>query len=210
MRDLKAPSTEELLRLYKLCGSEAQVTALLAKQHRLTPEALAPTVRKWLAALPEIPPPSRQRSAPPSLVAPAMSTPFATSVAGAAARPAEVVPIRPPPASAPVRSSGADVIAAMRALDSRLNSSALAQHSTKVTPLAPKSQRAVLESGLNFRPNLLPSSVPEHEEALDGVDDEAAAYMARTALGARLEPKGMGGKRDPIASTWMTRRTRYG
>ena len=38
----------------------------------------------------------------------------------------------------------------------------------------------------------------------------AAAYMARTALGARLEPKGMGGKRDPIASTWMTRRTRYG
>jgi hypothetical protein len=201
---LAQPSHEELFRLKALCGgNEESIVALLAKTYKLSPTAIAPTVRQWLAELPAAPPPSRQRSSPPVLAtAPKGRT--ETRSSALAARPPDVLPIRTPPASAPVLGSS-DVVAAMRALDSRLNRQTVASNSTRVLPDV-KAQRAEFHTA--FRP-MLPSTVPEEaeDEGGAGVDAALAATWRARQAQSILEPSGIGMKRDPVRSTWMTRAT---
>lgn len=114
------PPAEDLQGLYALCGgSEEALITHLAKVHGVPPQDLAPTVLSWLAERPEIPPPSRQRSAPPVLAAVDNKGGRAPSILRGVAR------TRPPPQSAAAdigRSSlDSELAAAMRAVDTRLN-----------------------------------------------------------------------------------------
>ena len=117
---LPKPPAEDLQGLYALCGgSEDALINHLAKVHGLPPQDLAPTILLWLADTPEIPPPSRQRSAPPVLA-------VTGSAGGRAASILRGVPrARPPPQSAAGdigrSSSDSELAAAMRAVDTRLN-----------------------------------------------------------------------------------------
>ena len=107
------PPEEDLYGLYTLCGGDERlIIEHLAKVFERAPEDIAQTVRSWLADLPAVPPPSRQRSAPP-MIAP--STRLASSSR------AYPLPKNVPPLSAPTTSH--DLVAAMRALDNRLNRS---------------------------------------------------------------------------------------
>ena len=111
------------------------------------------------------------------------------------------------------------MIAAMRALDNRMNQSAVEKQSLKSGKAAPRADGA---PAVRF---LLPPTVPEHEPLatlqhqqprlnagteLASSGDEAmaaAAYQQRAALVhgvGRLEPSRLG-KGDAVASTWMTR-----
>ena len=121
-RKVVAPSPEDLFGLLKLCGSEDGVIAYLAKHWSMSTTAIGPTVRGWIKALPDVPPPSRQRSAPP-VISPAVSAfALANATAGQhAKRPPQVMQIREPPPSAPVPTSAPNLVAAMRALDARLS-----------------------------------------------------------------------------------------
>ena len=119
---IHAPSPEDLFGLLKLCGSEDGVIAYLARLWSMSTTAIGPTVRGWIKALPDVPPPSRQRSAPP-VISPAVSAfALANATAGQhAKRPPQVMQIREPPPSAPVPTSAPNLVAAMRALDARLS-----------------------------------------------------------------------------------------
>lgn len=223
---MKTPTPDELQRILKLCGNEAGVIALMAKQYGLPAEAIAPTVRGWLAALPPLPPPSRQRSAPANLDA-HLNSLVATRRGGKELPYPGALPTPPsagsrpgvPPASAPVqgRASTAEVVAAMRALDSRLNSASVAKNALAVKPST--QQRAGAGGGIL----LLPPTVPEHvplalldaspgfaAPEIKGLDEdmEAAAYLQRAALvhgQGRLEPRA-GGHGDVVRADWMTRK----
>lgn len=62
------PSVEDLFALYRLCGgSESRVVELLAKLWDTQPAAIASVVKGWMSGLPDAPPPSRRRTAPPEL-----------------------------------------------------------------------------------------------------------------------------------------------
>ena len=190
---LSPPSAADLFGLVQLFGgNEERVIAYLAQVYDLPPHAIQPTVHQWLEQLPAVPPPSRQRSAPPVLAPPVPHAAAAASSSSAI----NIMPIRTPPASAPAHGS-ADLVRAMRALDSRMN------HSTRVGR-----QPARLSQQANFEA-LLPPSVPEN--AMFGYEpadqDAAAAYLQREALvhgRGKLEPTS-GMARDAVASTWMTR-----
>lgn len=194
---LQHPTPETLTKLRKLCGNDAGVIALLAKQFGLPVEQVAPIVKAWLAELPPPPPPSRQRSAPPQLDGPAVHL----CGAAAAMHPLQRAAAPPPPASAPVKSgSAASVLAAMRALDNRMNRHSNPNAARGVPPTVP-------EDSLLFGV----ARQSEKPEAPRGVDEDfaAAAYLQREALvhgRGKLAPNG-GGKGDAVRSTWMTRAT---
>ena len=64
------PSVEDLFALYRLCGGDAErVIELLARLWGTTPDAIKPTVYAWLGNMPTtyVGPPSRSRTAPPTL-----------------------------------------------------------------------------------------------------------------------------------------------
>lgn len=144
-RAIIAPSLDDLFGLRKLCGSDIGVIEYLANWYDMEADAIAPTVQGWLANCPDVQPPSRQRSAPGALTVNAgMATrshlshaddPFKTTsssfVAATAAlrhpraasiRPPEVLPIKTPPASAPVQSAPS-IAAALSATNHRLSKS---------------------------------------------------------------------------------------
>ena len=64
MERLTVPSMDDLYGLVKLCGSNDGVVNYLARVYGLEADIIKPTVLEWLSALPPLPPPSRQRSAP--------------------------------------------------------------------------------------------------------------------------------------------------
>jgi hypothetical protein len=118
-----APQAEDLIGLYQLCGSEVGVIAYLANLYGVSADVIAPTVRNWLADLPALPPPSRQRSAPP-ILAPAVRHRLAS-----AAPPhfTNIMRIEPPCSAAGIgQKENSNLIEAMRALDVRLNERARA------------------------------------------------------------------------------------
>ena len=208
---LHAPSPEDLFGILRMCGSEEQVVRFLARTYEVAPEIIAPTVRGWLKELPPVPPPSRQRSAPPLLEPAAAAT--ASCVCGA--QPANFgtgapdrLRIKTPPASAPIRGSASEVVAAMRALDTRLNHSTRANGAAREPP-GKRAQQLRLRNDATVLG--VPASVPEdavlaagHDRADETQQAAYTAYMARAALGGRLEPS-CGRGRDPVPSTWMTR-----
>jgi len=214
---IHAPTPDDLFGLLKLCGSEKGVIDYLARLWNMEASTIAPTVRIWIKALPAVPPPSRQRSAPP-LISPAVSA-FALARAPAAQRamrPPDVMRVEPPP-SAPVQSSREAVIAAMRGLDARLNQNAAGKYSllnagpsirgggaqrVTINPLGRLPEHAQVDytkGGLDLRPGE------------GGTAPEAAdAYIARQAMvhgQGRLAPTGAGAgtKRGETSSNWMTR-----
>ena len=199
---LKAPTPEKLFDLLMLCANnETQVIRLLARQYELPPDAIAPTVKNWLAELPSAPPPSRQRSAPPQLAGPsAMPFPRVPDPR----MPPTVLPIKPPPASAPTQSAAKDVMAAMRAIDSRLNSSTRADD-----PRGPKhssNRLALVPEHAPFQP-LRGGLKGDDVDPARSDDDIAKAYVQMQQLvhgRGRLEPA-KGGAHNAVASTWMTR-----
>lgn len=225
--EIHAPTPEDLFGLLKLCGSGDKVIAYLANLWEISPVTIGPTVKGWLNNLPEVPPPSRQRSAPPLLNPAEAALRARLAAANVSHRqrgkmgPPEVMRVDPPP-SAPVRSTREDVIAAMRGLDTRLNNSTQAKRYNLLhAPSQP--QRANLRVGFQAVPeddvlNLAPAAVHElHRQAgkygLAGapmVDDAAAAYVMRHALvhgQGKLAPTGAGSgtKAGSVNSTWMTR-----
>ena len=151
------PSEEELFKLLKLCGSEEQVVIFLARTFGLAPQQIAPTVMSWLAALPAVPPPSRQRSAPPDLSPESYAALSPASFYRRQAnRVPDILPIRTPPPSAPVH-SGTELMASIRSIDWRLNRSSQAKGlQRKALDLAPQQR-------VEFNPTIrmLPASVPE-------------------------------------------------
>ena len=190
---LAAPSPDELHHLVRLCGSEDRVIALLAKTYGLSAETIAPTVLEWIAALPPLVPPSRQRSAPPAL-APSVAAPVV--IAGRPRGP-DILPIKTPPASAPVRSS-AELTAAMKAINTRLNHTAQATNSERKSLANAPSQRVELDARLKLLPPTVPEDAPladpmlryqeaqrqrsnmHHDRAAD--DAALAAYMERHTM----------------------------
>ena len=134
----------ELQGMLNLCGSKESVVALLARRYNIPAAALAPTVMQWFATLPPVPPPSRQRSAPPTLAPPRLAL-----NAGRA-------PTKAPPCSAPVESA-ASVMAAISSLNSRLNRSASQANSQQRKSAAPRTDWLGVAPSLR----LLPPSVPE-------------------------------------------------
>lgn len=121
-RSIHPPTIEDLYGLLKLCGSESGVVDYFSRWYQLPKDTIQPTILGWLAALPAVPPPSRMRSAP------AMSGPRTAAAAPAltlrkptaAVRGPDILPIKTPPASAPVHQS-AQIVAAMRSVDARLS-----------------------------------------------------------------------------------------
>ena len=148
--------------------------AYLARLYGVPAHSIAMTVRSWLAALPSVPPPSRQRSAPPivglSRMAPSVPSP---SYSGQH-RPPEIMKVAQPPPSAPVLGNDKNVVAAMKALDMRLNR----RVSTRL-PLASQSQQLNCHLG-PFQPVALPGRVPEDAPAHHGDDsDHLVKSLAR-------------------------------
>jgi hypothetical protein len=173
-KHLSCPTPEHLHSLLRMCGSEQGVVNLLAKSYGLSPDAIDETVRQWLSDLPGIVPPSRQRSAPPIFCAKPPSA-LITMYPPSASRGAEVLPIRTPPASAPVK-SGAELVTAMRALNHRLNQ----RVSTRAPLSVLSSQRVSFEAGLARREVSVPDAVPE--EGVAANDQALADFMERAAL----------------------------
>ena len=143
------------------------------------------------------------------------------SAAFRASRPPEVVQIREPPPSAPVRSSRQDVINAMRGLDNRLNQNAKAKQDIMNAHYAGPGVRGSGAQRLGINPL---GRLPEHakvdyaaagmqlvSDGETGVAPEAAeAYIARQAMvhgRGRLAPTsaGAGTKSGETSATWMTR-----
>ena len=213
---IHAPTPDDLFGLLKLCGSDDKVIDYLARLWGMDSSSIAPTVRGWIKALPAVPPPSRQRSAPP-LLSPAV-TAYALARAPAATRamrPPDVLRVEPPP-SAPVQSSREAVIMAMRGLDARLNQNAAAKYSLM-------NGGPSLRGGGAQRVVINPlGRLPEHAlvdyskggldlgEAGGAVPEAAEAYIARMAMvhgQGRLAPTSMGAgtKRGETSTSWMTR-----
>lgn len=216
------PTVEDLYGLRKLCGDDDATVSYLSRLYNLPRDAIAPTVKSWLAELPHMPPPSRQRSAPP-VVAPGIEACLRAAASSSAAgqpkqqTPADVMRIDLPPPSAPVQGKDVNVAAAMRALDSRLNRSTHRRQPIAL-PEVPASEPCrflKLHGGLGRVPEEVPIEyIPTgHTRAVvarpGAHDGAAAAYLERAALlhgrGQRLEPRS-GGKRDVLPSTWMTRK----
>eukprot|EP00325_Prymnesiales_sp_UTEX-LB-985_P003127 CAMPEP_0174694808 /NCGR_PEP_ID=MMETSP1094-20130205/1321_1 /TAXON_ID=156173 /ORGANISM="Chrysochromulina brevifilum, Strain UTEX LB 985" /LENGTH=218 /DNA_ID=CAMNT_0015891145 /DNA_START=140 /DNA_END=796 /DNA_ORIENTATION=+ len=149
---MEPPPQEELLKLLQLCGSKDELTAFLAKVQGVSPATIAPMVTEWIAALQPLPPPSRQRSAPPAL-APGLTDPWRSAQQHLLRRPAKL-----PPCSAPTPQSATSMMAAMRAIDSRLNRSTQASYSERKASAASKGERLSVHRSMH---SLLPPTVPE-------------------------------------------------
>ena len=185
--DTYVPAMEDLMGLYQLCGSEEKVVDYLARLNGIPNEAIAPIVHSWIQALPKLPLPSRQRSAPPALnppyasVAAAVAKAMASSSGAPAAAavshgkrqqlqhelPPQVMKIIPPN-SAPARGSNS-VVAAFRALDSRLNNNTRAQlgHAPPRAAAQQPGNLNLFPSAVGGKPQmrmLPPPPVPEDEE----------------------------------------------
>ena len=138
---LVAPTPADLLGLLKLCGSEDSVVDYLARVWGMDASTIAPTVRGWIKALPAVPPPSRQRSAPPA--APSFGAP-STSTAVLNLRGKQqpennviqICRIKTPPASAPVKPSAPALMSAIRAVNARLSGCLPALLSPRPAPRA--------------------------------------------------------------------------
>ena len=218
-----APSLEDLYALRALCGSEEGTIAHLARCFDIPAETCAPVVHEWLEALPPIPPPSRQRSAPPVL-APAAHARIAAALASATGADipspfaAASSSLRIPPGSAPpAPGSGPGVIAAMRALDARLNNSTRSSHQHPgLPPSVPE------DAPVSYMPEsyLKPRASGGKAVADDGpgVSESETlaaygAYVERRALvhgqSKHLAPTSFssnsGEGKDAVPSTWMTR-----
>ena len=222
--DLRTPSSDDLLQLKKLCGSDDLVVVHLARCYGVSVESIAPTVLRWLKDLPAVQPPSRQRSAP-SVMAPTVMENALRRVV-ASARPPEILPVRTPPASAPVKGDSAALVAAMRRLDNRLNNNVNATFGNgRGAADAKQPQRATFHHGLGLLP--VPEELIVYDNAAEerkhnllrngpgGADapkDDAAfaAYMERQAIvhgRGRLAPTaGNGGKHEILRADWMTRK----
>lgn len=209
-------SLDYIAHLRRLCGSELDVVAFVARRFGLPPEAIAHQVHAWLGCLPTIPPPSRQQSAP-SLLSPAVQRHHSCSTSHAP----EMLPLKTPPASAPVHGggllprSGSDsaLVAAMRSLDTRLNASTRpTSRGRRAAGAHDEPQRAefgidLLSAGMPA----LPPPVPEESALESAPHDEALhAFMERAKQrDARIVPMGAGTReRGSCRSSWMTRRVR--
>lgn len=230
-----APSVEDLYGLYSLCGSEHGVVTYLAKLYGLTPDEIAPTVHGWLESLPAVPPPSRQRSAPPVLN-PALEA----RLAHANPR-STLLRIQPPdvmrievPQSAPCGQNlaaerGQKLVAAMRALESRMNNSTGARAGPNARRAVPELHRPGFhvvgpsnkglpsveeEAVVDYMPaglgNKSLSLLKGNNSVLDQRDhnenEELANYLQRSRLvhgNGRLAPT-VGGGKEVLRSTWMT------
>ena len=210
-----SPSAEDLYGLYKLCGDREAVVEHLARSFGVSVPTIRPTVLSWLDSLPRVPPPSRQRSAPPAVE---QRNTADCSAAGATGTSPMAPALRAPPPSAPVVRQ--DLAAAMRALDSRMNHASHAKsagasaemtsafprcvHTSTQTSFSASSHRSSLQSlprvpeEVNYMPHGLVPRVP--------IDDEAASrYLERSGVGVRLAPTQVALKEPLLPSTWMTR-----
>ena len=183
---LAVPSPEDLLGLRKLMGSNAKTVEYLAKLYNMETEAIRPTVEEWLAALPRIPPPSRQRSAPAEFFSPvALEMRLKAAAAASKRGPAQILEVNLPPPSAPVQGRGRaasgdrlQTQAAMRALNTKLNSRAIAAYSGRA-PLADASLNQQ-QSNLGFKRKVLvgptaPGSSTFLTAVPEDVEDQKAA-----------------------------------
>jgi len=231
--DLRTPSSDDLHALKKLCGSDDLVVVHLARCYGVPVETIAPTVLRWLKDLPPVQPPSRQRSAP-SVMAPAVMESALRRVV-ASARPPEVMPVRTPPASAPVKGDSAALVAAMRRLDTRLNNNTQATfgHGKAAAAEMKQPQRATFHHGLGLLPvpeelivydnaaeerkhNLVRNGNLTNGQGADAPKDDAAfaAYMERQAIvygRGKLAPAGptnigFTGRKEILRADWMTRK----
>ena len=202
---LAAPEQADLYALWRLCGTPDKVVHHIARSLSLVPSAIAPTVKQWLAELPEVPPPSRQRSAP-AVLAPSMqarlvaaATPLQQLQRG---QRADVLRLKTPPASAPALPGARDVTAAMRALDARLNRTARngqwLQSSSQFGPLGQLSNRSQrLETHAAFA-KALPPSVREESFGSPSASVHAPAGAPTTAYCAWLAAQDATGGSGPV------------
>ena len=151
-------SIDELHRLLHLTGSKEQVVELISGRHGR--ESAAAAERAIADTVLPMPPPSRQRSAPPDLM-PTLPAPQGRR-GFAVRRGPDILPVQSPPASAPVQNV-ANVMAAMRAIDSRLNGRTQATYSQRKTSMTPVSQQLTVDPTFH----MLPSSVPEDALLVD-------------------------------------------
>jgi len=146
----------ELQGMLNLCGSKESVVALLARRYNIPAATLAPTVMQWLATLPPVPPPSRQRSAPPTLAPPRLALDAGRAPTNKA-----------PPCSAPVESA-ASVMAAISSLNSRLNRSASQANSQRKSSAPRTDWLGVAPSPSLLLPSISETAQPAHP----GIRDE--------------------------------------
>ena len=195
---LAVPSPEDLLGLRKLMGSNAKTVEYLAKLYNMETEAIRPTVEEWLAALPRIPPPSRQRSAPAEFFSPvALEMRLKAAAAASKRGPAQILEVNLPPPSAPVQGRGRaasgdrlQTQAAMRALNTKLNSRAIAAYSGRA-PLADASLNQQ-QSNLGFKRKVLVGpTAPGSSTFLTAVPEDGGKRgghrWGRGTLGAGVE-----------------------
>ena len=216
---LPNPDPDDLYGLYKLCGSEDAVVEHIAKACGVEPVQIRQQILACLAQLPEVPPPSRQRSAPP-VVAPEQRVLAQTAAnsnslfRGGSTGGPDVLRVRAPPQSAPATGSRGDIAAAMRALDSRLNQSSRARFSHRAAEVdmalpGPPSAAAAwagMPNSAAVGPVWLGMpGVPEESEQADG-DEAASRYLERSAIGAGIAAVQPDQRlKEPLASSWMTR-----
>lgn len=185
---LRVPTPDELRDLLRLCGTAELVIAYLAKSLALPADSIADDVRSWLAELPDIPPPSRQRSAPAAPVQTQM-TRLASASKGSSNRGPEILRVRTPPKSAPVRPLSAELMKEMARLNLSINSKFAAANSTLAKQRMPLRavQRADVQMGNHsFHPStLMPQVIPEDSHLVVDYtkeDDALKAYVARSNL----------------------------
>ena len=195
--ELSLPTPEELFHLLKLCGSEQQVVAYLAKKFCVSPGSIAETVHGWLANLPTVPPPSRQRSAPAiplnGIKFRSLTSSSSLSTAVSFQTRPEMLTVKTPPASAPVRPASREMMKTLERLNHRINHSTLAASSTLYhrTPLGDV-QQVVMDHRNKFATTLCPPSVPEHAPVTDE-EQAIRKYLERSMT--RLSHAQPGGAR---------------
>lgn len=199
---MDVPSPDELQRLLKLTGSEDAVVRMLARQWGLSPVVIATTVKGWLQNLPALPPPSRQRSAPGQLAPSSAFAAFPTTIAVSAQRGPEILPIRTPPCTAPVGPNAANLMAQMRAVNSRLNHGTQASYSQrKAAPVTKPPMRVEFEQKFS----LLPPTVPEDEP----VDMEHMPHplLLKGDIGRLEQSVGAAASEDAALRAYLERHT---
>jgi hypothetical protein len=208
------PSAADLFSLRQLCGDEQHVTDYLAKVYACESSTLAPLVRAGyvIANLPPAVPPSRQRTAPPSMLA------------AETHKLPPTVPMPPPPASAPLgraASSAELLVASVRRVDAlhggvqaaaaslrRMNAQ-LHTRSSSILPSLPASlpeDRAVCDIPAPTALARAPPAADVHPPG--GSDDALTAFLARHAQNrnGHIAPSAGAPRGGAIPSSWMTRR----
>ena len=198
---LEPPAMEDLFALYKLCGGNVErCINLLARLWEVSVARIAPVVRSWLSLMPEVPPPSRMRSAPVTLPSELSSRLHdlgaAAGVPGGGGATIAFGPAwrRPPPVSAPATHTGRtaasfDVRALQRAVE---RGASLLPSQTYKLPTLPEGGPHLAPPPAFVAGRLPPPKVDEADE------ESLAAFAYQSRMGGTLTAAALGGNRPGL------------